>query len=82
MTSDELAKLADEELQEVAKNNRPSPIIDAFFIGFLIGIVIYGVVSNAFGFFALVPLFMVYLFLKKPKQYRAIQDEMKSRGLN
>lgn len=77
----ELAKLTDEELLQVAKNNRPSPVIDAFFVGFLVGVVIYGAAANAWGFLILLPLFLIYLLLKKPKQYRALQAELKKRNL-
>lgn len=81
MNQQELAKLTDEELLEAAKNNKPSPVIDAFFIGFLIGIVIYGAAANAWGFVILLPLFLIYLLLKKPKQYMALQTELKKRDL-
>lgn len=81
MNPKELSQLTDEELLEVAKNNKPSPIIDAFFIGFLVGIIIYGVAANAWGFFTLIPLFIIYLFLKKPKQYAALKHELKKRNL-
>lgn len=81
MNPKELSQLTDEELLEVAKKNKPSPIIDAFFIGFLIGIIIYGVVANTWGFFTLIPLFLIYLFLKKPKQYEALKKELEKRKL-
>lgn len=50
MEQKELSQLTDKELLEVAKNSKPSPIIDAFFIGFLVGIIIYGVAANSWGF--------------------------------
>lgn len=81
MTQKELSQLSDEELLEAAKKNKPSPIIDAFFIGFLAGIVIYGVWANSWGFLTLLPLFLIYLFLKKPKKYSALQKELKKRNL-
>ncbi len=81
MNQNELSQLSDKELLEVAKNNKPSPIIDAFFIGFLAGIIIYSVVANAWGFFTLIPLYLIYLFLKKPKQYEALKSELKKRNL-
>lgn len=81
MNPKELAQLSDEELIERAKNNKPSPIIDAFFIGFLIGILIYGALNNAWGFVFLLPLFLIYIFLKKPKQYAALKKEMEKRNL-
>jgi len=81
MNHQELSQLTNEELLEVTKNIKPSPIIDAFFIGFLVGIVIYSVASNAWGFLTLVPLFLIYIFLKKPKQYEALKKELKDRNL-
>ena len=81
MNHKELAQLSDEELLKVAEQNKPSPLMDAFFIGFLIGIILYGVMGNAFGFLILIPLFIIYLFLKKPKQYAALQQELKNRNL-
>ena len=81
MNGKELSKLTDEELLKVAKDSKPSPIIDAFFIGFLVGIIIYGVAANTWGLVTLIPLFLIYLVLKKPKQYKAIQDELAKRNL-
>lgn len=82
MNSKQLSELSDEELLAVAKKNKPSPIFDAFFIGFLAGIILYGVISNAMGFVMLIPLFLIYLFLKKPKQHKALQAELKKRKLS
>ena len=81
MNQEELSQLTDKALLEAAKNNKPSPILDAFFIGFLVGIIIYGAVANAWGFVILLPLFLIYLFLKKPKQYEALRKEVEKRGL-
>lgn len=81
MNEKELSQLSDEELLKVAKNSKPSPIFDAFFIGFLAGILIFGVVVNAWGFPLLIPLLLIYLFLKKPRQYKALQKELKARNL-
>lgn len=81
MNQEEFSQLSDKELLEVAKNNKPSPIIDAFLIGFLVGIIIFSVVSNTWGFLTLIPLFIIYLFLKKPKKYAALKKELKKRNL-
>jgi hypothetical protein len=63
MNQKELSQLTDKELLEVAKNNKPSPIIDAFFIGFLIGIIIFGVAANAWGVYYLNSfVFGLYIF--------------------
>jgi len=68
-------------LLEVAEKFKPSPLVNAFFIGFLIGIIIYSVVANAWGFITLIPLFLIYVLLKKPKQYEALKKELKERNL-
>jgi hypothetical protein len=81
MNQKELSQLTDKELLEVAKNNKPSPVIDAFLIGFLIGIIIYGAAANAWGFMFLLPLFLIYILLKKPKQYAALKKELEKRNL-
>ncbi len=81
MNQNELSQLSDKELLEVLKNSKPSPIIDAFFIGLLVGIIIYSVVANSWGFLSLIPLYLIYTFLKKPKKYEALKIELKKRNL-
>lgn len=72
MSQKESSELTDQELVE-AKKIKPSPIIDAFFIGFLVGIIIYSVVANSWGFLTLIPLFMIYGLLKKSKRNQALK---------
>ena len=81
MNQKELSQLTDNELLEVAKNNKPSPIIDAFFIGFLVGVIIYGAAANAWGFVIFLPLFLIYVLLKKPKRYEKLKKELEKRNL-
>lgn len=81
MNLEELSKLTDKQLLELAKNNKPKPIIDAFLIGSLIGIIFYSVIKNTWGLVTLLPLFLLYVFLKKSKKYKAIQQELKARNL-
>lgn len=81
MNQNKLSQLSDKELLEVVKNSKPSPIIDAFFIGFLVGIIIYSVAANTWGFLTLIPLYIIYIFLKKPKKYEALKNELKKRNL-
>ncbi|MAL16413.1 MAG: FUSC family protein [Balneola sp.] len=81
MNQKELSQLSDSELLEAAQSNKPSPLVDAFFIGFLVGIIIFSVGSNAWGFLTLIPLFLIYVFLKKPKKYETLKKELKARNL-
>lgn len=81
MNKDQLSQLSDVELQEEIKRIKPSPILDAFFIGFLVGIIIYSVAANSWGLVTLIPLFMIYGLLKKPKKLDALKKELKERNL-
>ncbi len=81
MNQKELSELTDQELIEEVKKIKPSPIVDAFFIGFLIGIIIYSLVANSWGFLTLIPLFIVYGLLKKSKRNEALKKELKERKL-
>lgn len=81
MNPKEVAELTNQELLEEVKKVKPSPIIDAFFIGFLIGIIIYSLMANTWGFLTLIPLVIIYWLLKKPKRYEALKDELNKRGL-
>lgn len=81
MNDDQLSQLSDEELLEEIKNSKPSPLVDAFFIGFLVGILIYSFAANTLGFLSLIPLVLIYLFLKKPKRCEALKKELERRGL-
>lgn len=54
------ADLTDQELLEEVKKVKPFAIIDAFFIGFLVGIIMYSLMANTWGFLTLIPLVIVY----------------------
>ena len=82
MSKIDLSRLSDEELLREASSNKPSPLLDAFFIGFLVGIIVFGVAASSSGFLLLIPLFLIYILLKKPKRYRALQVEIRNRGLD
>lgn len=82
MSEVDLSKLSDKELLDEAKNNKPSPLMDAFFIGVLIGIIVFGLIVNSLGFWLLAPLFLIFLMQKKPRRYAALQKEIRSRGLD
>ena len=81
MNQHELSQLSDQELLDETRKCKPSPLIDAFLIGFLVGIVIYSIDLNSWGLVTLVPLLLIYLFLKKPKRYQALQKELNNRNL-
>jgi hypothetical protein len=81
MPNTDFSALSDAELLEFAKQNQPSPLVDAFIIGFLIGILIFAAAVNGWGLVMLIPLFMIRAFLKKPKRHEALMSELKMRNL-
>lgn len=81
MKQKELSELTDQELLDEAKKMRSNPIMNAVFIGFLIGIVIYSIIENSLGFFTLIPLFLIYKLLKNSKKSKALEELLKERNL-
>lgn len=81
MKPNDLSSLSEAELLEFAKQNQPSPLVDAFIIGFLVGILIFAAAVNGWGLVMLIPLFLIRQFLKKPKRHEAMMSELKKRNL-
>jgi len=81
MNPQKLSELGDKELLDEFKNIKPSPVFDAFFIGALIGIIIFSVAVSSWGLVTLIPLFLIHLFLKKAKRYEALKRELEERNL-
>lgn len=65
----------DEALLKEAKKIRNHTLFMAGFIGFNIGIVLFSVVVNSWGFFTLIPLYIVYSLMKTPKSPHAEEVE-------
>lgn len=77
-----LSELTDEELLKEAKRMKSTSIMNALFIGVLIGIVFYSVVKNSFGFLTLIPLFIAYKLINSSKVDRqALENILKERNL-
>lgn len=82
MNARNLSELTDEELLQEAKKIKSATITDAVLIGFLIGIVVYSIIKNSFGFLTLIPLFLAYKLLNKPKYDRQeLKNLLKERNL-
>jgi hypothetical protein len=67
--------MTNKELPDEAKKTKSTPILDAFFIGFLAGIIIYSLAANSWGFLTLIPLYIIYRLLKKSKRTEAMKKE-------
>ena len=81
MNRKELSELTDQELLEESKRIKPNPWLDAFLIGLLIGIIVYGVIINSMWFLAIIPLFLIYVLIKKSKKHKALEKLLKERNL-
>jgi len=82
MDQKDLSELTDQELLTEAKKMKSSFITNAFFIGFLIGIVVYSIVKNSWGFFTLLPLYFAYRLIKNSKKDKDLKKELSARNLS
>ncbi|MFT4678639.1 MAG: hypothetical protein ACI9RU_002229 [Litorivivens sp.] len=46
-------------------------IMNAVLVGFMIGVLIYGIVKNSLGFLVLIPLFFIYKVFQNSKKKQA-----------
>jgi F0F1-type ATP synthase assembly protein I len=81
MTQEELSNLTDEELLSEAKKMKSTSIINAFLIGFMIGIIIYSIVKSSLGFFTLIPLIFAFKVFNSSKNNKALKKLLKERDL-
>ncbi len=90
MEKKDLYKLTDEELLVEKSKLQKSKMFHAIYIGFLAGILLFGVVSfmlssnKHFGFLIpmLIPVVFIYRLLKKPNKNKDLEDVLKERDLN
>jgi hypothetical protein len=83
-------KLTDEELLAEKKKMKKSKILHAAVIGFLAGILIFGVVAwslnpkKSIGFLIpmIIPVIFIYRLLKEPNQNKELEEVLKERKLN
>lgn len=89
MDKNDLYKLTDEALLEQKKKMMKSKLWYALSIGFLAGILVFGVVSwllfseKSFGFLIpiLIPLFLIYKLAKTPNHNKELEAVLKERNL-
>lgn len=90
MEKEALNKLTDEELLAKKKTLRKEKFFYAMSIGFMAGILLFGVVSwslsseKHLGFLIpmLIPVVFIYRMLKNPKSNQALEEVLKERHLN
>ncbi len=84
------SELTDEELLVEKNKLKNSKIFHAAFIGFLAGILIFGVVSwclsseKQLGFLIpmLIPIYIIYRLMKNPTSSKDLEEVLKERHLN
>lgn len=89
MTKKELSSLSDQELREKSKKLKKSQRFFAGYIGFLVGVLLFGLVSwflseeKRIGL--LIPMILVALFvfrtLKKAKKNKNLEEVLKERNI-
>lgn len=82
MNQKELSELTDDELLQKAKKMKSVSIINALLIGFMIGVIIWGVAKNTLGFLTLIPLFFIYKLVNNSKDNKALKEILRERNLD
>jgi hypothetical protein len=90
MDKKDLYKLTDEELLVEKKKMMKAKVFYAAAIGFMVGILIFGLVSwmlfseKRFGFLIpmLIPVVFIYRMLRAPNKNKDLEDVLKERKLN
>lgn len=83
MTGKNYSEFSDQELLEEAKKMKSFSITNAFFIGFLFGIIVFSVIKNSWGILTLIPLYFIYKMVNAPrnKKFEELKKIMKERNL-
>lgn len=81
MKQEELSKLTDQELLDETKKLKSSSIINAVLIGVMIGVIIYSVAKNTWGFLTLIPVFIIYKLVQNSKNNKPLEKELIARNL-
>ena len=73
----------DKELVAKYKEFKKFSVLNALLIGFLIGIIFYSLVKSSWGFFTLIPLYIIYRLVNDPrnKKLKEIEQIIKERNL-
>ncbi len=82
MEQKKLSELSDLELLQEAKKMKSAAILNAVLIGFVIGVILYGVVKNKMGFLTLILLFFAYKMINNNKpDKKELEALLKERNL-
>ena len=81
MTQPDYRTWTNEALELEAKKLRSFHWTQAFMIGFLVGIVLFSIFRNTFGWLMLIPLWIAHKFTQDPRiqQKKRVEEELKAR---
>ncbi len=74
MQEKETSTSAGQQSDDEVKQQKSEAIMNALLIGFLIGIIIWSVAVNSVGLVTLIPLYLIYRLVKKPKGVSATNE--------
>ena len=77
MKQKEVTELTHRESLVKAKKTKLNSITNAVFIGMMIGIIIFSIIKNSFGFFTLIPLFFIYKAIENSRENKALEKHLK-----
>ncbi len=69
-----MPELSDQDSIDQKRRIKQSSLLDAFFIGFLVGIIIFSVIASTWGLLTLIPLYLIYRLLKKSKKEGMVKN--------
>lgn len=82
MTEKKLHDLTDAELLQVARKLKATAIMNAVLIGFVVGVLVYSLMRNKFGFLTLILFFLAYKLINNSKYNRKeVEELLKERNL-
>ncbi|MGQ8364479.1 hypothetical protein [Glaciecola sp. 1036] len=82
MDNPDLSQLSDEELLAEVKKQQNVALIDAVIVGFLFGVIIYSIMVQSFSLLTLIPLYVMFKFINKPKfDKKVFEEEITKRNL-
>jgi len=68
MSEEERPELTQEAQLAEVKKKKANTVLNALLIGIVFGVIIYGVAKNNIGFFALIPLFLLFRWIDRSKK--------------
>ena len=79
MNDKKFTEFNDEDLIAERKKLKTTNLINAVLCGILVGVAAYSTVKHGFGFFAVFPLYFVFILIRNRSKAKSLDAELKSR---